>query len=147
MNTSNSDFAQNASLPDIEQLSKLANELFTALPCDGSRIGIAYRDVGEGVSRSGSFVSSAVQGGGASPLAGTDRSGFGLPGEAELLQKLFAPRQPSLASVPDSLDTGSVFGNPSSAATSPLAGLDKSVLEGILPHDFGLPLWLALTLH
>ena len=123
MNTSNSDFAQNASLPDIEQLSRLANELFTASPCDGSRIGIA---------------ASAVQGWGASPLAGADRSGFGLPGEAEL-QKLFAPRQPSLASVPDSLDTGSVFGNRSSAATSPLAGLDKSVLEGVLPHDFGLP--------
>lgn len=123
MNTSNSDFTQNASLPDIEQLSKLANELFTALPCDGSRIGIA---------------ASAVQGGETSPLAGADRSGFGLPGEAEL-QKLFAPRQPSLASVPDSLDTGSVFGNRSSAATSPLAGLDKSVLDGVLPHDFGLP--------
>ncbi|MFA6053684.1 MAG: family 2A encapsulin nanocompartment cargo protein cysteine desulfurase [Methylobacter sp.] len=123
MNTSNSDFAQNASLPDIEQLAKIANELFTALPCDGSRIGIA---------------ASAVQGGLSSPLAGADRSGFGLPGKAEL-QKLFAPRQPSLASVPDSLDTGSVFGNRSSAAASPLAGLDKSVLDGVLPHDFGLP--------
>jgi cysteine desulfurase/selenocysteine lyase len=111
MNTSNSDFAQNASLPDIEQLTKLANELFTALPCDGSRIGLA---------------ASAVP------------QGFDLPGEADL-QKLLAPRQPSFDSVPDSLDTGSVFGNPSSTATSPLAGLDKSVLEGILPNDFGLP--------
>ena len=127
MNTSNSDFAQNASLPDIEQLTKLANELFTALPCDGSRIGIA---------------SSAVPSGLTSSLAGADKSeipqGFDLPGEAEL-QKLFAPRQPSFDSVPDSLDTGSVFGNPSSTTTSPLAGLDKSVLAGILPHDFGLP--------
>ncbi|MFZ2405675.1 MAG: cysteine desulfurase, partial [Methylobacter sp.] len=123
MNTSNSDFAQQASLPDIEQLTKLANEMFTALPCDGSRIGLAA-------------------GGLTSSLPGADRSaiaqGFDLPGEADL-QKLVAPRQPSFDSVPDSLDTGSVFGNPSSAAASPLAGLDKSVLEGILPHNFGLP--------
>lgn len=135
MNTSNFEpsssaqqgFTQNASLPDIEQLSKLANELFTALPCDGSRLGIA---------------SSAVQGGLTSPLAGADKSeipqGFGLPGEAEL-QKLFAQPQPSYQGVPDSLDTGSVFGNQSPATASPLAGLDKSVLEGILPNDFGLP--------
>ncbi|TAN64687.1 MAG: cysteine desulfurase [Methylobacter sp.] len=127
MNTNNSDFAQNASLPDIEQLTKLANELFTALPCDGSRIGIA---------------ASAVQSGFAAPLAGADKAGrpqsSGLPGEAEL-QKLFAPRQPSLASVPDSLDTGPVFGKPSASATSPLAGLGESVSAGILPHDFGLP--------
>ncbi|MDD5412328.1 MAG: family 2A encapsulin nanocompartment cargo protein cysteine desulfurase [Methylobacter sp.] len=127
MNTSNSDFAHNASLPDIEQLTKLANELFTALPCDGSRIGIA---------------SSAVPNGFTSPLAGTDKleipQGFGLPGEAEL-KKLFAQSQPSFESVPDSLDTGPVFGNPSLATASPLAGLDKSVLADILPHDSGLP--------
>jgi cysteine desulfurase/selenocysteine lyase len=121
MTTSNSDFAQNASVLDIEQLTKLANELFTALPCDGSRVGLA---------------ASAVQGGVASKSA--IPQGFGLPGEAEL-QKLLAPRQPSFDSVSDSLDTGSVFNKPSSAATSPLAGLDKAVLEGVLPHDFGLP--------
>ncbi|MGZ4994718.1 MAG: family 2A encapsulin nanocompartment cargo protein cysteine desulfurase [Methylobacter sp.] len=126
MNTSNSDFAQNASLPDIEQLTKLANELFTALPYDGSRIGLA---------------ASAVNGL-ASSLPGVDKleipQGFAQPGEVEL-QKLFALDQPSLKNVPDSLDTGSVFGNPSSAATSPLAGLDESVLAGIFPHDLGLP--------
>jgi cysteine desulfurase/selenocysteine lyase len=121
MTTNNSDFAQNASVLDIEQLTKLANELFTALPCDGSRVGLA---------------ASAVQGGVASKSA--IPQGFGLPGEAEL-QKLLAPRQPSFDSVSDSLDTGSVFNKPSSAATSPLAGLDKAVLEGVLPHDFGLP--------
>jgi cysteine desulfurase/selenocysteine lyase len=121
MNTNNSDFAQDASLPDIAQLTKLANELFTALPCDGSRIGLA---------------ASAVQGGVASKSV--IPQGFGLPDEAEL-QKLLTPRQPSLASVPDSLDTGSVLGNPSSPAASPLAGLDESVLAGVLPHDFGLP--------
>ncbi|HEY8037702.1 MAG TPA: family 2A encapsulin nanocompartment cargo protein cysteine desulfurase [Methylobacter sp.] len=127
MNTSNSDFAQDASLPDIEQLTQLANELFTALPCDGSRIGLA---------------ASAVPGGLTSSLPGADKSaipqGFDLPEQAEL-QKLLAPRHPSFDSVPDSLDTGSVFGNPSSTAASPLAGLDKSVLKGILPQDFGLP--------
>ncbi|MGZ8239128.1 MAG: family 2A encapsulin nanocompartment cargo protein cysteine desulfurase, partial [Methylobacter sp.] len=121
MNTNNSDFAQDASLPDIAQLTKLANELFTALPCDGSRIGLA---------------ASAVQGGVASKSV--IPQGFGLPDEAEL-QKLLTPRQPSLASVPDSLDKGSVLGNPSSPAASPLAGLDESVLAGVLPHDFGLP--------
>lgn len=121
MNTNNSDFAQDASLPDIAQLTKLANELFTALPCDGSRIGLA---------------ASAVQGGVASKSV--IPQGFGLPDEAEL-QKLLTPRQPSLASVPDSLDTGSVLGNPSSPGASPLAGLDESVLAGVLPHDFGLP--------
>jgi cysteine desulfurase/selenocysteine lyase len=134
-----------ASLPDIDHLTKLANELFSALPCDGSRLGIAYRDVGEGVSRSGSFASSAVPGGLTSPLAGLDKSGVsgispqdsGLPGDAELRQ-FFALRQPSFESVPDSLEAGSVFGNPSSA-TAPLAGLDKAVLAGIFPHDFGLP--------
>ena len=125
-----------SSLPDIDQLTKLANELFTALPCDGSRLGIA---------------ASAVPGGLTSPLAGFDKSGvtgiapqgFGLPGEAELRQ-LFAPRsKPSFESVPDSLDTGPVFGNPPSAtgygSTSSLAGLDKAVLAGIFSHDFGLP--------
>ncbi len=125
MTISNSDFSQNAALPDIEQLTKLANELFTALPCDGSRIGLAASAV-PGADNARMPQGFAVQ-------------DLGLPGEADL-QKLFAPRQPTLASVPDSLDTGSVFGKPSpSSATSPLAGLDKAVLDGILPHDFGLP--------
>ena len=121
-----SDFT--ASLPDVEQLTKLANELFSALPCDGSRLGIA---------------ASSIPGGSTSPLAGLDKVGapaqdFGLPGEAELRQ-LFAPRQPSFASVPDSLDTGSVLGQPSPTTASSLSGFDKSVLTGILPNDFGLP--------
>jgi cysteine desulfurase/selenocysteine lyase len=121
MTTSNSDFAQDASLPDIAQLTKLANELFTALPCDGSRVGLA---------------ASAVQGG-VDSKSGMPQ-GFGLPDEAEL-QKLLAPRQPSFTSVPDSIDTSSVFGKPSSPAATPLAGLDESVLAGVLPHGFGLP--------
>ena len=72
-----------AALPDVAELTRLANELFTALPCDGSRIGIA---------------ASAVPGGFASPLVGLDKSrvvgivpqGLGLPGEAEL-RHLSAP--------------------------------------------------------
>lgn len=90
--------------------------MFTALPCDGSRIGLAAS---------------------AGPAASDFDvpKGFGLPGEAEL-QKLLAPRHPSFGSVSDSIDTGPVFAKP---AASPLAGLDKSVLEGILPHNFGLP--------
>jgi cysteine desulfurase/selenocysteine lyase len=120
MTTSNSDF-QDAPLPDIAQLTKLANELFTALPCDGSRVGLA---------------ASAVQGGVAAQPG--IAQGFGLPDEAEL-QKLLAPRQPSFTSVPDSIDTSSVFGKPSSPKASPLASLDESVLAGVLPHGFGLP--------
>src|SRR5450631_278516 len=62
-----------ASLPDEGQLTKLANELFSALPCDGSRLGLD---------------ASAVPGGWSSTLAGFDKSGvtgiapqgFGPPG-------------------------------------------------------------------
>ena len=135
-NLAQSGFTENsgaASLPDVDYLTKLANELFSALPCDGSRLGIG---------------TSAVSGGAVSPLAGLGHSGVtgiapqavGLPGELELRQ-LFAPRQPSFESVPDSLDTGSVLGNTPSAPGLPssFAGLDKSVLSGIFPHDFGLP--------
>ncbi|MFI3198544.1 MAG: family 2A encapsulin nanocompartment cargo protein cysteine desulfurase [Methylococcaceae bacterium] len=135
-NLAQSGFTENsgaASLPDVDYLTKLANELFSALPCDGSRLGIG---------------TPSVSGGAVSPLAGLGHSGVtgiapqavGLPGEAELRQ-LFAPRQPSFESVPDSLDTGLVLGNTPSAPGLPssFAGLDKSVLSGIFPHDFGLP--------
>ena len=133
MNTSNFDPSSSAQqdfkLPDIEQLSKLANELFSALPCDGSRFGLA---------------SAAVSGGLPSSLPGADKSslpgiqGFGLPGEADL-QKFFAQSEPTYKDVPDSLDTGPVFGQPTDSTASSLAGFDKSVLAGILPSDFGLP--------
>jgi len=122
-------------LPDINELTKLANELFLAKPCDGSRLGIA---------------ASAIPGGLSSPLTGLDKTGqtgitpqgLGLPGETELRQ-LFAPRKPSFGSVPDSLDTSPVFGNAPSATSqglpSTLSGLDTSLLKGIFSHDFGLP--------
>jgi cysteine desulfurase/selenocysteine lyase len=35
----------NANLPDIEQLTRLANEFFTALPCDGSLVNAAVQGV------------------------------------------------------------------------------------------------------
>ncbi len=133
MTTSNfepsSSAQQDFKLPDIEQLSKLANELFSALPCDGSRLGLA---------------SSVVPGVLPSSLPGADKSslpgvqGFGLPGEADL-QKFFAQSEPSFSDVPDSLDTGSVVEPPTASTASSLAGFDKSVLAGILPSDFGLP--------
>ncbi|MGZ5006917.1 MAG: family 2A encapsulin nanocompartment cargo protein cysteine desulfurase [Methylobacter sp.] len=117
-----------ASLPDVEQLTRLANELFTALPCDGSRLGLA---------------SSLAQGAAAPSVPGFDKTGIpaqsvGLPGDAELRQ-LFAPRKLSFESVPDSLDTGAVSGKPADGIASPLAGLDKAVLSGLFQHDFGLP--------
>jgi cysteine desulfurase/selenocysteine lyase len=127
-NTAQQGFNQSTGLPDIEQLTRLANELFTALPCDGSRLGL---------------VSSAIPGGLASPLAGAQQSGIpgqghGLPGDAAL-QKFFAKPEPSFNDVPNHLDTGSVFDKPSPSTSSSLSGFDKSVLAGVLPTDFGLP--------
>ena len=124
-----------ASLPDIDHLTKLANQLFSELPCDGSRLGIDASAVPGG-------LSSSLAGLNKSGVTGFEPQGFGLPGEAELRQ-LLAPRKPSFESVPDSLDTGPVIGNPYSASapglSSPLAGLDKDVLAGVFAHNFGLP--------
>ena len=118
------DFTENAGLPDIEQLTKLANELFTALPCDGSRLGQA---------------SSLIAGGSASPLASAaSQQDFALDGDA-VLQKFFAKSASPYQQVPDSLDTSPVFANNSANTSAGLASLDKSVLAGILPNDFGLP--------
>jgi cysteine desulfurase / selenocysteine lyase len=123
-----------ASLPDIDHLTKLANELFSALPCDGSRLGSA---------------ASSVSGGLASPLANFDKTrvtgiapqSLGLPGEAEV-RHFFASQKPSFENVPNSIDTSPVYGNPPSATAhglpSSLSGLDKVVLAGIFQHDFGL---------
>ena len=132
MNTSNVEptqfaqqgFTENTGLPDIEHLTKLANELFTALPCDGSRLGQTSTLVPSGLS---------------SPLASAlSVQDFSLPGDAEL-HKFFAKSESPYQSVPDSLDTGSVYGNNSPNTNTSLAALDKSILAGILPNDFGLP--------
>ncbi len=132
MNTSNvdptqfaqQDFTENAGLPDIEHLTKLANKLFTALPCDGSKLGQA---------------SSLVPSGLTSPLASTaSAQHFSLPGDAEL-HKFFANSSSPYQSVPDSLDTGSVYGNNSPNSNTSLAAFDKSMIAVISPNDFGLP--------
>jgi cysteine desulfurase / selenocysteine lyase len=127
-------------LPDIAQLTRLANELFTQLPCDGSRL---------------SAVSSFLPRNASAPSSGFDKtaltehvsSHIELPGEAEL-RSLFAPRQPSLTNVPDYLNTDPVLAkqSPSSPShlSSPLNGLDKAVLDGILALDTGLPVAVDL---
>jgi cysteine desulfurase/selenocysteine lyase len=138
MTTSNSEpislaqlgFTQNELLPDIEQLTKMANDLFSALPCDGSRFG---------------QVKSTIMSGVDSSLPGFDKSnlpsitGFGLPGEAELQTFHTQSLASSYKDVPNSLDTEPVFDKPSTSTASSLAGFDKSILSGILPNDFGLP--------
>jgi len=117
-------FTQDSGLPDIAQLTKLANELFTALPCDGSRVG-----------QVSGLIPSALT----SPLASAESAqNCALPGDTEL-QKFFAKSKSPYQQVPDSLDTGSVFGKTSPNTTTSLAGFDKSILAGILPNDFGLP--------
>ncbi|MGZ5030931.1 MAG: aminotransferase class V-fold PLP-dependent enzyme, partial [Methylobacter sp.] len=122
----------NESLPDIEQLTKLANELFSALP---------------GGSPSSGLASSAAQDAFASSLASADKSKIaGVPPQGvgqleEGLQKSHVPHPPSFEAVPGGLDTGSVFGNPlaeTRGLASPFTGLGHSVLEGVYPKDFGL---------
>jgi len=114
------DFTQDSGLPDIAQLTKLANELFTALPCDGSRVGQVSGLIASGLTSAPSAQE------------------FALPGDTEL-HKFFATSESPYQQVPDGLDTGSVFGKTSPNTTTSLAGFDKSVLAGILPNDFGLP--------
>ncbi len=124
------------SIPDIDHLTKLANELFSALPCDGSRL---------------ASLVSVASGGVNAQLAGFDHSratgiapqGFGSPGEAEV-RHFLAVQKPSFGSVPNSIDTGSVHSNPATSAAghglpSSLTMIDQAVLAGIFQHDFGLP--------
>lgn len=125
-----------ASLPDIEHLTKLANEFFSALPCDGSRLASA---------------SSLIPGGLAAPAEGLNKigagaitpQGFGLPGEAEI-RHFFASHKPAFESVPNHLDTDSGYGNPPSSdiangLASSLANLDSSLIAGLSPQAYGLP--------
>ncbi|MEI6146747.1 MAG: family 2A encapsulin nanocompartment cargo protein cysteine desulfurase [Methylococcales bacterium] len=118
------DFTEHAALPDIEQITKLANELFTALPCDGSRLGQASSLIPSGLSSSTESVAS--------------QHNFAFQGDA-VLQKFFAKSASPYHQVPDSLDTSPVFPDNSANTSAGLASLDKSVLAGILPNDFGLP--------
>ena len=125
----------NQSLPDIDQLTKLANELFTALPCDGSRLGIA-------ASAAPVDWSSGIASLDKASIPSINQQASGLPGEAAL-RRLFSQRQPSFANVPDHLDTGQIPGQPGSgtgrALPDYLADLDTHVLAGVFQHDAGLP--------
>ena len=133
MTTSN--FEPPSSLPDITQLTKLANELFTALPCDGSRLGLAKAALPNELPNP---VTSPLPGFNQTRLPNNvGQQGFDLPGDAEL-NKFFAKPENSYKDVPHSLDTRPVLGGVPSTDHS-LANFDKSILSGILPSDFGLP--------
>jgi len=132
-NLSRQGFTENSghipSLPDIGYLTKLGNELFSALPGEGSRI---------------STASSAVPGEVISSLAGLHKEGVeGIPAQGLGLPEAVASRQSSYDSIPEALGTGQVFEDlPSSTAdglTSFALGPDQAELEGVFPHDFGLP--------
>ncbi len=126
-------FPQTGDLPDIAQLTKMANELFTALPCDGSRLGLAKSALPNEVQ---STVTSSLPGFNQASLPNVGQQAFELPGDAEL-KRYFAKPQGSYQGVPDSIDSSPVFGSPSTEHS--LANFDKSTLSGILPGDFGLP--------
>ena len=128
-------FSQESGLPDIGQLTKMANELFTALPCDGSRLGLAKGALPNEIP---STVSSPLPGFNQSSLpTQLGQQSFDLPGDVEL-QKFFAKPENSYKDVPHALDTSPVLGGAPSTEHS-LANFDKSTLSGILPSDFGLP--------
>ncbi|NOU13527.1 MAG: hypothetical protein HOO92_06090, partial [Methylococcaceae bacterium] len=83
-------------LPDVSQLEKLANEIFSALPCDGTGTGVGL--LSSAASNLFNEQASVID---KSLIPGTSPNHYGLPGEAEL-QKLFAPRSASAGSYPSS---------------------------------------------
>ncbi|MEQ1544064.1 family 2A encapsulin nanocompartment cargo protein cysteine desulfurase [Methyloglobulus sp.] len=119
------------SLPDVDHLNKLANELFSALPCDGSRLNAASSLIPGGLATPASRLN-IVGAGAITP------QGFGLPGEAEL-QQLLVSRPPSGSSVAGAVDTHSISTIPSTGAAHQLATeltpeTEKSVNIGISPQ-------------
>jgi cysteine desulfurase / selenocysteine lyase len=122
-------------LPNIEQLTQLANKLFTALPCDGSGLANA---------------ASVASGTASANLAKVDNNrftellpqGLGLPGEAEI-RHFFAAQKPAFSGISNNIDTESAQNHAfaqtagQSLPTS-LASLEKQVLAGVFQHDFGL---------
>jgi len=136
--TAPTDFTGNldipASLPDVAQLEKIANELFSALPCDGSGSGLG-------------LLSSAAANVFNAQLSSIDKdfvpnpspSHYGLPGEAEL-QKLLSPRSASVGSFPSSKLAGS---HPDEAAQQSLSslssGISKNPLASVSTQGFDLP--------
>jgi len=119
-------------LPDVSQLEKLANQFFTALPCDGSGagLGILANAASNVLNEQYASIDKAF-------IPGTSPQHFGLPGEAEL-QKLFSPRSASVGSHPNSHLTTS---HPDKALSelSPPQSLDSSLFAGINTQGFDLP--------
>ena len=110
-------------LPGLAQLSELANALFTALPCDGSRLGIVADAAPQSVT---------------SPLAELHQAGLiGIGGQpfAGHPPSSFAPRQASYESVPNHLDTGAVL----SQSSHPQNAWEQDLIAGLVPQDLGLP--------
>lgn len=134
--TKATDSVLSGALPDIDHLAQLANALFTALPCDGSRL---------------TSAASVVSGTASANLAKVDNNrltellpqGLGLPGEAEI-RHFLASQKPAFGGIPNNIDTESVQNHAfaqtagQSLPTS-LSSLEKKVLAGVFQHDFGLP--------
>jgi len=118
-------------LPDVSQLEKLANELFSALPCDGTGTGVGLLS-----SAASNVFNEQVSVVDKSLIPGTSPNHYGLPGEAEL-QKLFAPRSASAGSYPSSKYATS---HPDDALTAfgPKKA-DNSLFTGIDTHGFESP--------
>jgi cysteine desulfurase/selenocysteine lyase len=124
---------QNVALPDVTQLEKLANQFFSALPCDGSGagLGIASAALSNVYNEQLSSIDKAF-------IPGTSPQHFGLPGEAEL-QKLFAPRSASVGSYPDSKLATSHPDKALGELSTPQQSSETSLFNGINTHGFDLP--------
>jgi cysteine desulfurase / selenocysteine lyase len=119
---------EETSLPDINQLNKLANELFSALPCDGSRLSTTTSLIA-GALAAHDLHSNKF---GAKNIA---PQGFGMPGEAEVHHYL-ASQKPAYGSIPNHLDTNSGYDNDPTAGVSNdfspiIIELDKSVRTSV----------------
>ncbi len=125
------------SLPDVSQLEKLANELFLALPCDGTGTGVGLLSSAASKAASNVF-NEQLSGIDKALIPGTSPNHFGVPGEAEL-QKLFAPRSASVGSFPSSKLATSHPDDALSALHAPQQPVDKSLFTGINTQGFDLP--------
>jgi cysteine desulfurase/selenocysteine lyase len=120
-------------LPDVTLLEKLANEMFSALPCDGTGNGFGL--LSNAAFNVGNEQVSSID---KAFLPGTSANHYGLPGEAEL-QKLFAPRSASVGSFPSAKLAGSHPDEALSALSPPQPATDKSLFTGINTQGFDLP--------
>jgi cysteine desulfurase/selenocysteine lyase len=120
-------------LPDVTLMVKLANEMFSALPCDGTGSGFGL--LSNAAFNAGYEQVSSID---KAYLPGTSPNHYGLPGEAEL-QKLFAPRSTSAGSFPSAKLAGSHPDEALSALLPPQPVADKSLFTGINTQGFDLP--------